>query len=161
MEVQAHGIAEQIKVAGETLAIAKAIGAPIAGTNDSHYLEAGHSRAHEALLCIQTGSTLNDPTRWKFSTEEFYVKTAEEMAIVFAEMPEACTNTLAVEEQCDVKIDFGSFHLPKYTVPEGYTLESYLEELARAGLHKRYGGTNDGLEERLRHELTIIEKMGF
>src|SRR6266851_4266768 len=161
MEVQAHGLAEQVKVTAETRRIAEAIGARIAGTNDSHYLEAGHSRAHEALLCIQTGSTLNDPSRWKFSTEEFYVKTAEEMAVVFAEMPEACTNTLAVAEQCNLTLDFGQFHLPKYTVPDGYTLESYLEELTRAGLRKRYGSTSDALEERLRHELTIIEKMGF
>src|SRR5918994_6426875 len=92
MEVQAHGLPEQIKVTAETIKIAKAIGAPVAGTNDSHYLEAGHSRAHEALLCIQTGSTLTDPNRWKFSTEEFYVKSAEEMAAVFAEIPEACAN---------------------------------------------------------------------
>jgi DNA polymerase-3 subunit alpha len=162
MEVQAHGLAEQVKVTAETLRIAEAIGARVAGTNDSHYLEAGHSRAHEALLCIQTGSMLSDPNRWKFSTEEFYVKSAEEMAIVFAEIPEACTNTLAVTEQCDLKIDFGSFHLPKYQVPEGHTLNSYLEDLARTGLRKRYGtAPSDALEERLRHELSVVEKMGF
>jgi DNA polymerase-3 subunit alpha len=162
MEVQAHGLPEQVKVTAETLHIAEAIGARVAGTNDSHYLEAGHSRAHEALLCIQTGSTLNDPNRWKFSTEEFYVKTADEMAAVFAEIPQACTNTLAVAEQCDLEIDFGTFHLPKYQVPEGHTLNSYLEELARDGLRRRYGATpGDAIEERLRHELTVIEKMGF
>ena len=161
MEVQAHGLAEQVKVTAETLRIAEAIGARVAGTNDSHYLEAGHSRAHEALLCIQTGSTLNDPNRWKFSTEEFYVKTADEMARVFAEIPEACTNTVAVAEQCDVKLDFGSFHLPRYQVPESHTLNSYLEELARDGLRARYGTPGDALEERLRHELAVIEKMGF
>src|ERR1051325_519041 len=162
MEVQAHGLAEQIKVTAETRRIAQAIGAPIAGTNDSHYLEAGHSRAHEALLCIQTGSTLNDPNRWKFSTEEFYVKTAEEMAVVFAEMPEACTNTLRVAEQCDVKIDFGTFHLPRYQVPENHTLNTYLEELARQGLRRRYGpNPGDAIEARFRHELAVIEKMGF
>jgi DNA polymerase-3 subunit alpha len=162
MEVQAHGLAEQIKVTAETRRIAEAIGAPIAGTNDSHYLEAGHARAHEALLCIQTGSTLNDPNRWKFSTEEFYVKSAEEMAVVFGEMPEACSNTVRVAEQCDLKIDFGIFHLPRYTVPENHTLNSYLEELARQGLRRRYGTTpSDALEERLHHELAVIEKMGF
>src|SRR5205823_5385125 len=84
MEIQAHGIPEQARVTAETLRIAQAIGAPVVGTNDSHYLEAGHGRAHEALLCIQTGSTLADPGRWKFSTEEFYVKSAEEMALGFA-----------------------------------------------------------------------------
>ena len=133
MEVQAHGLAEQVKVTAETLAIARAIGAPVAGTNDSHYLEAGHSRAHEALLCIQTGAAMSDPNRWKFSTEEFYVKSAEEMARVFAEMPEACRNTLAVAEQCNLVLDFGRFHLPRYVVPDGHTLESYLEDLGPRG----------------------------
>jgi DNA polymerase III subunit alpha len=162
MEVQAHGLPEQIKVTAETVRIADAIGARVTGTNDSHYLEAGHSRAHEALLCIQTGSMLNDPNRWKFSTEEFYIKTAEEMAVVFAEIPGACTNTLAVAEQCDLKLDFGSFHLPRYVVPDGHTLETYLEERTREGLRARYGATpGDALEERLRHELSVIEKMGF
>ncbi|MBM4441276.1 MAG: DNA polymerase III subunit alpha [Candidatus Rokubacteria bacterium] len=162
MEVQAHGLPEQVKVTAETVRIAGQIGARIAGTNDSHYLEAGHARAHEALLCIQTGSTLNDPNRWKFSTEEFYVKTAEEMAVVFAEIPEACTNTVAVAEQCDLTLDFGSFHLPRYLVPEGHTLNTYLEERTRDGLRRRYGPTpGDAIEERLQHELRVIEKMGF
>src|SRR6185369_4385568 len=162
MEVQAHGLAEQVKVTGETLTIAKALGAPIAGTNDSHYLEAGHARAHEALLCIQTGSGMNDPNRWRFSSEEFYVKSAEEMARVFAEMPEACRNTLAVAERCNLTLEFGKFHLPRYVVPSSYTLETYLEELAREGLKRRYGASpGDKIEARLTHELAVIQKMGF
>jgi DNA polymerase-3 subunit alpha len=162
MEIQAHGLDEQRKVTAETLAIARAIGAPIAGTNDSHYLEATHGRAHEALLCIQTGSMLNDPKRWRFSTEEFYVKSAEEMARVFAETPEACRNTLAVAERCNLTLEFGRFHLPRYTVPENQTLESYLEQLARDGLARRYGpAPGDAIEARLSHELAIVEKMGF
>jgi len=162
MEVQAHGLSEQVKVTGETLAIAKTLGAPIAGTNDSHYLEAGHARAHEALLCIQTGSGMNDPNRWRFSSEEFYVKSAEEMARVFAEMPEACRNTLAVAERCNLTLDFGKFHLPRYVVPDNHTLETYLEEQTRDGLRRRYGPTpGDAIEARLAHELAVIEKMGF
>jgi len=162
MEVQAHGMAEQIKVTGETLAIAKAIGAPIAGTNDSHYLEAGHARAHEALLCIQTGSGMSDPNRWKFSTQEFYVKSAEEMARVFADIPEACRNTLAVAERCNLMLEFGKFHLPRYVVPPNHTLETYLEDLAREGLKRRYGASpGDKLDARLAHELSVIQKMGF
>ena len=162
MEVQAHGMDEQVKVTAETVKIARAIGAPICGTNDSHYLEAGHARAHEALLCIQTGSTLADPTRWKFSTQEFYVKSAEEMAQVFADLPEACRNTLAVAERCNLTLDFGRFHLPKYVVPETHTLETYLSELARDGLKRRYGPSpGDAIENRLAHELSVIEKMGF
>ena len=162
MEVQAHGLDEQTKVTAETLKLAQAIGAPIAGTNDSHYLEAGHGRAHEALLCIQTGSTLLDPKRWRFSTEEFYVKSADEMARVFAEIPDACRNTLAVAERCNLTLEFGSFHLPRYVVPENHTLESYLEHVARDGLKRRYGANpRDAIEERFAHELRIIEKMGF
>jgi len=162
MEVQAHGIPEQVGVTAETLQIARAIGAPVVGTNDSHYLEAGHGRAHEALLCIQTGSTLADPGRWKFSTEEFYIKSAEEMALVFADIPEACRNTLAVAERCNLTLDFGRFHLPKYVVPEGHTLETYLQHLAREGLRRRYGPSpGEAIEARLGHELAVIEKMGF
>ncbi len=162
MEVQAHGLDEQVKVTAETLRLAEAIGAPVAGTNDSHYLESDHGRAHEALLCIQTGSTLNDPNRWKFSTQEFYVKSAEEMARVFADIPQACTNTLTVAERCNLTLDFGTFHLPKYVVPENHTLETYLQERAREGLRKRYGpAPGDAIEARLNHELAVIEKMGF
>jgi DNA polymerase-3 subunit alpha len=162
MEVQSHGLPEQAAVTAETLRIARAIGAPVVGTNDSHYLEATHGRAHEALLCIQTGSTLGDPNRWRFATQEFYIKSAEEMARVFAEIPEACRNTLAVAERCNVSLEFGRFHLPRYVVPDGHTLESYLHELARQGLRRRYGATaGDALEARLAHELAVIEKMGF
>src|SRR5207249_6125956 len=162
MEVQAHGLAEQIKVTAETRRIAEAIGARITGTNDSHYLEAGHARAHEALLCIQTGSGMSDPNRWKFSTNEFYVKSADEMARVFADLPEACRNTLAVAERCNLTLEFGKFHLPRYMVPPEHTLDSYLEELAREGLARRYGASpGDAIEARLAHELSIIEKMGF
>jgi len=162
LEIQAHGLPEQAQVTAETLGIAKAIGAPIVGTNDSHYLDSTHGRAHEALLCIQTGSMLNDPKRWRFSTEEFYVKSAEEMARVFADTPEACRNTLAVAERCNLTLDFGRFHLPRYVVSDGHTLESYLEHLAREGLARRYGpAPGDAIEARLAHELAIIEKMGF
>src|SRR5438477_3034982 len=162
MEVQAHGLAEQVKVTAETLKIATAVGARIVGTNDSHYLEGGHAKAHEALLCIQTGTNLNDPSRFRFATQEFYVKSAEEMARVFAELPEACRNTLAVAERCNLTLDFGAFPLPRYVVPEAHTLDSYLQELARAGLRRRYGPSpGDALEARLAHELGVIEKMGF
>src|SRR6266705_548039 len=161
-EVQAHGLDEQARVMAETLRIATAIGAPVVGTNDSHYLEAGHARAHEALLCIQTGTNLHDPSRFRFSTQEFYIKSAEEMSRVFADLPEACRNTLAVAERCNLTLDFDQFHLPRYVVPEGHTLDSYLHELAHDGLRRRYGpGPGDAIEERLVHELSIIEKMGF
>jgi DNA polymerase-3 subunit alpha len=162
MEVQAHGLDEQRRVTAATIDIAKTIGAPIVGTNDSHYLEARHARAHEALLCIQTGSTMGDPKRWRFSTEEFYLKSAEEMRGVFAELPDACRNTLAVAERCNLTLDFGQFHLPRYAVADGHTLETYLQQLAWEGLARRYGPhPGEAIENRLRHELAVIEKMGF
>jgi DNA polymerase-3 subunit alpha len=134
----------------------------LCGTNDSHYLEAAHARAHEVLLCIQTGSSLTDPTHWRFSTEEFYLKTAEEMREVFRELPEAYRSTLAVAEQCDLTLDFGKFYLPRYQVPEGHTLDSYLAERAWEGLARRYGSSPaDAAVDRLRYELGVISTMGF
>jgi DNA polymerase-3 subunit alpha len=162
MEVQSHGLDEQRKVTEGTVRIARAIGAPLCGTNDSHYLEADHARAHEALLCIQTGTTMSDPNRWRFSTDEFYLKSADEMRGVFADLPEAYRNTLAVAERCNVDLQFGQFHLPRYQVPDGFTLDSYLEHLAFEGLAARYGSSpGDAVVERLRYELGVVSKMGF
>jgi DNA polymerase-3 subunit alpha len=162
MEVQSHGLEQQVAVTEGTIKIARAIGAPLCGTNDSHYLEAEHSRAHEALLCIQTGTTMSDPDRWKFSSNEFYVKSADEMRAVFKDLPEAYRNTLAVAERCNVDLQFGQFHLPKYQVPDGFTLDSYLEERALEGLKWRFGSSPaDAVVERLRYELGVVSKMGF
>ena len=162
MELQSHGLEQQVAVTAGTIEIARAIGAPLCGTNDSHYLEAEHSRAHEALLCIQTGTTMGDPNRWKFSSNEFYVKSADEMKAVFKDLPEAYRNTTAVAERCNVDLQFGQFHLPNYQVPDGYTLDSYLEHLAFEGLARRYGSQPaDAIVERLRYELGVVSKMGF
>jgi DNA polymerase III subunit alpha len=162
MEVQAHGLTEQKKVLEGTLRIGQVLGAPICGTNDSHYLEATDARAHEALLCIQTGTTMSDPNRWRFSTEEFYLKSADEMRAVFKDVPDAYRNTLAVAERCNVDLDFGQFHLPRYQVPDGFTLDSYLEYLATEGLRTRYGAVPpDAVADRLHYELNVISKMGF
>jgi DNA polymerase-3 subunit alpha len=162
MEVQSHGIDLQARVTEATVRLARQIGAPLCGTNDSHYVEAGHARAHEALLCIQTGATMSDPNRWRFSTEEFYLKSADEMRSVFKDLPEAYRNTLAVAERCKLQLGFGQFHLPNYDVPAGHTLDSYLEHLATEGLARRYGGAPpDAVVERLRYELSVVSKMGF
>ncbi len=162
MEIQSHGIDEQARVTEGTVKIARQLGAPLCGTNDSHYIDAGHAKAHEALLCIQTGSSMSDPNRWRFSTEEFYLKSADEMRAVFKDLPEAYRNTLAVAERCDLGLTFGQFHLPRYDVPAGHTLDSYLEHLAFEGLTRRYGGSPaDAVVERLRYELSIVTKMGF
>ena len=162
MEVQSHGIDIQARVTEATVRLARQIGAPLCGTNDSHYVEAGHARAHETLLCIQTGATMSDPNRWRFSTEEFYLKSADEMRAVFKDLPEAYRNTLAVAERCKLQLGFGQFHLPNYDVPVGHTLDSYLEHLATEGLARRYGSSPpDAVVERLRYELSVVSKMGF
>ncbi len=162
MEVQSHGLEQQVAVTEGTIKIARAISAPLCGTNDSHYLEADHSRAHEAMLCIQTGTTMSDPNRWKFSSNEFYVKSADEMRAVFKDLPEAYRNTLAVAERCNVDLQFGQFHLPRYQVPDEFSLDSYLEHLALEGLKTRYGSSPaDAVVERLRYELGVVSKMGF
>jgi len=162
MEIQSHGIEEQSRVTEGTVKIARDLGAPLCGTNDSHYVDAAHAKAHEALLCIQTGSSMSDPNRWRFSTEEFYLKSADEMRAVFKDLPEAYRNTLAVAERCDLELAFGQFHLPKYDVPAGHTLDSYLERLAFEGLTRRYGASpGDAAVARLKYELSVVSKMGF
>ncbi len=161
MEVQSHGLADQVRVTEGTLRIAEALGVGVAGTNDSHYLEAADARAHEVLLCLQTGAKLSDPNRWRFSTEEFYLKSAEEMRRVLTELPGAYANTMAVAERCDLELTFGQFHLPRYDVPPGHTLDSYLRERAEAGLRTRYPNPSPEVIARLEHELTIIRSMQF
>ncbi len=106
---------------------------------------------------------MSDPNRWKFSSNEFYVKSADEMRAVFKDLPEAYRNTLAVAERCNVDLQFGQFHLPKYQVPDGFTLDSYLEERALEGLKWRYGSDRpaDAVVDRLRYELGVVSKMGF
>ncbi len=161
MEVQAHGLADQIRVTEGTARIARDLGVGVAGTNDSHYLEGADARAHEVLLCLQTGAKLSDPSRWRFATEEFYLKSADEMRKVFAELPDAYANTLAVAERCNLELTFDRFHLPRCEPPAGHTLDSYLRELAYGGLKARYPQPSEEVVARLERELEIIRGMKF
>ncbi|MBI3456031.1 MAG: DNA polymerase III subunit alpha [Candidatus Rokubacteria bacterium] len=161
MEVQSHGLPDQLRLIEGVGRLAQALGVGIVGTNDSHYLEAADARAHEVLLCLQTGTKLSDPNRWRFATEEFYLKSAEEMRKVFAELPEAYANTMAVAERCTLELTFDQFHLPRYEVPSDHTLDSYLRELAYAGLQLRYPAPGTEVVARLEHELEIIRSMKF
>ena len=161
IEVQAHGLEEQAKVTEGALRIARALNVPVVGTNDSHYLDAAHARAHEVLLCIQTGTTLKDPNRWRFSSNHFYLKSAEEMRQVFADLPGAHRETLEVAERCNLDLPFGEIHLPRYEVPQDFTLDSYLAHLAQEGLKTRYPDPNQAMSDRLEQELQIIQKTGF
>ena len=161
VEIQDAGLEIQ-KGMNVTLAeIAKATGLPLVATGDVHYLRHEDARAHEALLCIQSGDSLQNPNHWKFDTDQFYFKTPEEMAADFAPYPEAIRNTLAIAERCNVTMELGRILLPKYPVPNDRDAFDYLVELCEKGLQKRYGQVTPELNERLKFELKTIKEMGF
>ncbi|HEY9900322.1 MAG TPA: DNA polymerase III subunit alpha [Pantanalinema sp.] len=161
LEVQNHGLAEQQRVNKALLELSDRTGIKIAGTNDSHYTNPGDQRSHEALLCIQTGKSLLDPTRKMHYGPDFYLKTAQEMAQVFHDMPQALHHTLEIAQKCNLILDFGRSLLPRYDVPQGHDVDTFLTKLAWDGLKERYETLTPDLEERLRFELQIIQQMGF
>ena len=161
LEVQDHGIEDQRTAARGALEVAKRLGLPVVATNDVHYLNAGDHKAHEVLLCIQTGKTMKDADHWRFSSNQFYLKSPTEMLALFSELPEAVKNTVGVAERCNLELKFGQILLPKYSVPEGYTLESYLRKLTEEGLRKRFPNPGPEVITRLNGELNVIQKMGF
>ncbi len=136
---------------------------PLVATNDVHYLTREQAPVHDTLLAIGTGKSLKDPSRMRYEGDTYYLRTAEEMAALFAEVPEALTNTLRIAEMCQVELEFGRPHLPVFPVPEGHTPQSYLRQLCEEGLRRRYGDRADSPEvrQRLEHELAIIHQMGF
>src|SRR3989442_1468876 len=166
LEVQENGVPEQQIVNQGLREIHKRLGIPLVATNDCHYLRKADAKAHDILLCLQTGKTVTDPNRLRFQTDQLYVKSTEEMLAAFHEWPEAVWNTARVAEICELAFTFGKSHLPHYTVPKGETLESYLDMLAKKGLAERLHERPSGLrasqyQQRLRDELTIITSMGF
>ncbi len=166
LELQANGLAQQ-RVANQGLvALHKALGLPLVGTNDCHYLKPADAHAHELMLCLQTGKTIHDADRMRFETDQLYVKSSEEMAEAFRELPEAIFNTNRIAEQCALELALNKTFLPHYAVPDGKTREQYLEELATAGLKTRLTERptsipSDTYERRLREELLTISTMGF
>ncbi len=161
IEIQDHGIPEQKQINAALIEIANELGLGLTATNDIHYLTREDSVSHDMLLCIQTGSTLQDEDRMKFSTEEFYLKTGEEMAAVFPDHPEALSNTVAIAAACDVELELGKILLPECDVPKGKTLDSRLEELCRDALSGRYDEITPAIKERLKYELEVIKTTGF
>ena len=162
IELQDHGLPEQRTVNPQLVKMARELDAPLLATNDSHYTHKEHAEAHAALLCVQTGAALDDPNRFKFDAEEFYLKTAAEMRGLFSEYPEACDNTLLVAERANVEIEFGKPDLPAFPVPEGHDEDSYLRELTFEGAKDRYGPSPAlHVLERLEYELGVIKDMGF
>jgi DNA polymerase-3 subunit alpha len=163
VELQDHGIAEQVRTIPQLLDIAKKLQAPLLATNDSHYVHKEDAVAHDALLCVQTGTTIDDPNRFKFHGDEFYLKTADEMRRLFDELPEACDNTLWVAERCNVEIEFGKPKLPAFPLPEGFDTDTaYLRHLTYEGAKQRWGASlpTDAVD-RLDYELGVIDHMGF
>jgi DNA polymerase-3 subunit alpha len=169
IEIQDNRLAKQERVNAELKALARRLGLPLVGTNDCHYLQPTDAAAHEVLLCIQTGKTLSDEKRWRFETDQLYVKSPEEMAAAFADVPEAVANTLAIARRCDFEFK-QRWRFPAYRVPDGQTLEEALAAAARTGLDERLnarrtlGWTAEQervYEERLARELAIITSMGF
>lgn len=139
LELQNHGIPEQAKVNRHLIPWAKEFGLKLVATNDVHYIERGHSHAHDSLICIGTQSLLSDTKRMKYVPEQFFLRGADEMKALFHEIPEAVQNTMEVAEKCNVEIQFGELHYPVFTPPEHYTREGYLRQILAEGLKLRYG----------------------
>lgn len=161
LEIQDHGMAEEKKVCQGLYALSAKTGIPLAATNDLHYVKREDAPVHDVLLCIQTASIVSDEQRMRFPGSDFYLKTASEMAALFPDHPEALQNTLKIAERCNVNFEFGHFHLPPFDIPDGYSAESYLDELVRARFAQRYPKPEEYVSERLDYELQMIKHMGF
>ena len=161
LELQDHGLSEQKQVNQGILRLAKETGLPLVVTNDAHYLKKEDSYLQDVLLCIQTGKTVDEPERMRFETEEFYVKSEEEMRKLFPALPEAYDNTVKIAQRCQVEIRFGEYHLPEFKVPEGYTNWTYFSELCWEGFAQRYPDADEAVRAQLEYEMKIIAQMGY
>jgi DNA polymerase-3 subunit alpha len=162
LELMDHGIDIENRVRTDLLKLAKDLKLPLLATNDLHYTFAEDGAAHEALLCVQSGSTLADPKRFKFDNHEFYVKTAAQMRELFKDLPESCDNTLLIAERCNVSLREGENLLPRFEVPQGESEDSWLRALSHKGLTDRLGDRVTPVHtQRLDYELDVMIKMGF
>src|SRR5712691_9901594 len=168
IELQDHGLADQRTIRPRQIALAHELGVPLVATNDLHYTLKEDAKPHDVLLCIQQQKLQSDPKRLKFDSEEFYLKSAEEMRRVFHELPEACDNTLLIAERVDLDLRYGDrapadkrYHLPRFETPGGKPLEAYLRELVAEGARQRYGDVTSEIRDRIDHELDVIVQMGF
>ena len=161
LELQDHGIPEQRTVNAQIRKLAEKLSLPLVVTNDAHYLRKADAKMQDVLLCIQTGKTVDDPNRMKFETEEFYLKSEEELRELFPDVPEAFDNTVKIAERCNVEFTFGKYFLPEFKLPEGVTSLSYLKQLCREGFDELYGTEHPEYMQQLDYEIDMIEKMGF
>ena len=161
LEIMDNGMPEQKKVNSALIQMGKDLGIGVVATNDCHYLQRQHARAQEALLSIQTQTTLDDPNRMRMQTDEFYFKTADEMARMFHDTPDALKNTLEIAQKCNLNLDLKSTHLPQFSPPEGKTRECYLKELVAEGIKQRYPKVDNPIKARVEGELKVISESGF
>ncbi|HKP08070.1 MAG TPA: DNA polymerase III subunit alpha [Microbacterium sp.] len=161
-EIMDHGLSIERRIMTDLLRLAKDLSIPLVATNDSHYTHQHEADAHAALLCVQSGSTLDDPNRFKFDGDGYYIKTAQEMRQLFRDHPEACDNTLLIAERCKVEFNTAANYMPRFPVPDGETEDSWLIKEVERGLHYRYpGGIPDKVRKQAEYETGIILQMGF
>jgi DNA polymerase III subunit alpha len=163
VELQQHNIKEITDLNRRLVEMGARYSAKYIATNDVHYIDQDDSRLQDILLAIQTQSRLSEPGRMRMTDNSYYLRTPAEMSQLFAEVPEALSNTLLIAERCNVDLSFKSYHLPDFPVPEGYTAESYLRHLCNEGARKRYGeyATSPQVRERIDYELDVVHEMGF
>ena len=162
LEIQRHGIREEESAAAGLLRMSDETGIPLALTNDAHYINKADAHFQDVLMCIQTGKTVSEADRMRFETQEFYLKSEEEMRALFPERPEAADNTVKIAEKCSFDFEFGHYHLPRFRLPEGETDSfEYLKKLCEAGFEKRYGPGREDVRRQLGYELDMIRRMGF
>ena len=161
LELQDHGIEEQIPVNQGVLRLARETGLPLVVTNDAHYLRKEDARMQDVLMCIQMGKTVDDENRMKFQTEEFYLKSEEELRQLFPNAEEAFENTQKIADRCNLEFEFNNYHLPSFPVPEGYTNEKYFRKLCYEGFEERYQDPPAEYLERLEYEIGVISRMGY
>ena len=162
LELMDHGLEIERRVRDGLLDIGKRLGLPPLATNDLHYTRAEDAKSHEALLCVQSGSTMDDPNRFKLEGGGYYVKSAAEMRHLFRDMPEACDNTLLIAERCDVEFDTSANYMPRYPVPEGHDEHSWFRHEVQVGLERRYpSGIPDKVQAQAEYEIGVISNMGF
>jgi DNA polymerase-3 subunit alpha len=161
-EIMDHGLGIERRIMPDLLRLAKELSLPLVATNDLHYTHAKDATSHAALLCVQSGSTLDDPNRFKFDADEFYLKSAREMRELFRDHPEACDNTLAIAERCEIDFDTSANYMPKYPCPPGENEESWFIKEVERGLLERYpGGVSEEVRRQADYEIGVITQMGF
>ena len=161
LELQDHGIEEQIPVNQGVMRLARETGLPLVVTNDAHYLRKEDAAMQDVLLCIQTGKTVDEENRMKFQTEEFYLKSEEELRQLFPGLDDAFENTVKIADMCNLEFTFHEYHLPSFPVPEGYTNEDYFRKLCYDGFRERYSNPPESYVERLEYEIGVISRMGY